>query len=199
MNKTRRHLLGAGLAVPMLGGCIFSHDVFIEWEEEILLPDGKTMTVHVKHSWQRMTRGFTPKEGRFIARDCWLTFDADGTNGKITQLFKGWRPLLIGHREGVWYVWLHGGGPYYQSDLQPDQKWQLDPQQNGAFAALQSGKFVAIAQSTFPKEFLLTNFFRVTSEPKIFFVLDKQKLTLEKKKEWPDKFHTYAYPIYNYR
>jgi hypothetical protein len=198
MNKPRRNLIGAGLAAPLLGGCFFGDDVFIEWDEEVLLHDKTTMMVHLKHRWQRLSRGFTPKGGNFILRDSWLTFDAGGATGKVTQFFKGFDPRFIGQWEGVWYVWLKGG-PYHQSDLRPDQKWRLSREHSGAFAKLVDGKFVAHAHQEFPKIFTHTNFFRVTVQPDKLFVLDKQRLTLAKKQEWPDSFHTYGYEIHNYR
>jgi hypothetical protein len=197
MNKTRRHLLGAGLTVPMLGGCIFSHDVFIEWEEEILLPDGKTMMVHVKYRWERLSRGFTPRGGRFILRDSWLTFDAGLPVGKVTQYFQGFGPRFIGLHDGVWYVWLDGGS-YYQSHLKPDQKWQFSKEIRGAFAKLVDDKFQAIQRSEFPSAFTKTNFLWVRVEPRDFFQLNGAKLTLSKKNNWPDRENSFPYLIHNH-
>ncbi len=197
MNETRRNLIGAGLTTPLLGGCIFGDDVFIEWDEEVLLHDQTTMMVHVKYRWERLSRGFTPKGGSFIDRDSWLTFDAGGPNGKVNQFFKGWKPRFIGQSEGIWYVWLTGGS-YRNFEAEPGQNWNLSQEHAGEFGVLRSGAFVPIPRSQFPKEFTLTNFFRLKRQPETFFPLRGQKLTLAKKQEWPDKWNTYAYQIHNH-
>ncbi|MFS2035132.1 hypothetical protein ACEN8I_14010 [Polaromonas sp. CT11-55] len=118
----RRALLLAAASTSLLSGCLYDRWFDLEWDEEVQLHDGRVIVVHLKRSYERLNQGFTRYGGTIISRDTTLTFDAGGTTGKVTQLFKGFGPSLLDQHEGAWYVTLRGGS-YYRSQEIPGQDW----------------------------------------------------------------------------
>jgi hypothetical protein len=118
----RRNLLLAAASTPLLSACLYDRRFDLDWDEEVRLHDGRVIVVHLKNTYERIHQGFTRYGGTIMSRDTTLTFDAGGTSGKVTQLFKGFGPSLLDQHEGAWYVTLRGA-PYYRSEEIPGQNW----------------------------------------------------------------------------
>ena len=75
-----RRTFAAAAALPLLEGCKEAYPRFfdIEWDEEVLLHDGRIIWVHVKRTFERRSQ-YDRWEG--IHRDTEVNFDAGGKIG----------------------------------------------------------------------------------------------------------------------
>lgn len=156
-SMNRRALVAGIAAIPLLSGCFWDRYFDLIWEEEVQLDDGRVIVVKLTHTYERQHREF----GRYtsaIPRDTELLFDAGGAVGKITQLFKGGKPLLLDQHEGIWYLVL-SVAPYNNSQLLPGQDWGPDQNGNGQHVAtLQGREFKPVSICVLPDRFRKPNF-----------------------------------------
>lgn len=116
----RRSTLLTTMMSPLLGVCIYDRWLSFEWDEEVKLADGQVVTVHLKHTYERLRQGLTPHSGTIVPRDSTLTLNAGGTN--VSQLFKGFHPMFLDRHGGTWYAVLYGD--YYNRSRElPGQDW----------------------------------------------------------------------------
>jgi hypothetical protein len=135
----RRNFTAAALTAPLLTACIYGQYFDIEWDEEVLLHDGRVIVVHVKHTYERLQNGFTRYGGKIIHRDSMLSFDAGGTTGRVTQLFKAGAPLLIDQVDGIWYIAFYWNQRWHR-DLLGGQNWGGSTNGLGQYVATVQGK-----------------------------------------------------------
>ena len=189
MNR-RKFIVAAG-ATPLLTGCFWGRHFDLEWEEEVQLHDGRVIVVHLKHTYERLHREF----GRYasaIARDTELAFDAGGTTGKVTQLFKGFQPIFLGQHEGVWYSVL-SGDYYYGSRKLPGQDWgELEGPYSQWAIKLVDGKWQPMSMSRLPRLFQEPNMLVKKGVASDHAKYAGKHLTLQDKKAWVQE-HPYDY------
>ncbi|MDO9113198.1 MAG: hypothetical protein Q7U63_05315 [Polaromonas sp.] len=153
----RRTVMTLIASISLLSGCFWDRYFNLSWEEEVQLHDGRIIVVKLTHTYERLHREF----GRYtsaVPRDTELSFDAGGETGRITQLFKGGKPLILDQHEGSWYLVL-SVGPYRNSQLLPGQDWGPDQNGNGQHVAtLQGGNFKAVSICVLPDWFRKPNF-----------------------------------------
>ena len=104
----RRTAITTALTLPALTGCYYSQYFDIAWDEEVKLHDGRVIVAKLKFFYERLSR--ISKYGSAILRDIELSFDTGQPRGRVTQLFKRVRPVMLDQFEGVWYVVLQGLG-----------------------------------------------------------------------------------------
>lgn len=101
MNR-RTALIIAG-SVPLLAACLYDQYFDIEWDEEVLLHDGRVIVVHIKRTFERRSR-----TDRWLAhdRDTEITFDGGPPLGKLTRRFQRYDVTMVEQRDGKWYLGL---------------------------------------------------------------------------------------------
>jgi hypothetical protein len=87
----------------LLSGCIYGQYFDIEWDEEVLLHDGRMIVVHVKRTFERRSR-FDRWDG--IYRDTEVTFDAGAPFGRYRRKFLRYQVNMIEAKNGFWYLAL---------------------------------------------------------------------------------------------
>jgi hypothetical protein len=102
----RRTVLATAFALASLVGCYYGQYFDVSWDEEVKLHDGRVIVVKLKFYNERLDR--LSKYGRTILRDTELTFDAGPPRGRVTQLFKRVKPVMLDQVDGTWYVVLQG-------------------------------------------------------------------------------------------
>ena len=149
MNR-RTALVIAGSA-PFLAACIYDQYFDIEWDEEVLLHDGRVIVVHVKNTYERRGKGLKQyDETKITFRRKELTFESEP--GKPIT-FKTRMPLAyLGQFEKKWYVVIAGQGPYGNyPDEMPDH-WGNDYSPSIArLATLQDGAFIPTRWANAPE------------------------------------------------
>ena len=104
----RRNFALSAMATPTLSACFWDKHFDLKWEEEVQLHDGRVIVVRLKYTYERIsTSGFTRYENA-IPRDTELSFDTGGKGGTVTQLLKGFNPMLLDEKDGVWYLVMYG-------------------------------------------------------------------------------------------
>lgn len=182
----RRALLGAAAAAPMLSGCIWSSEFDFEWDEEVQLHDGRVIVVHLEHSYERLSQGALPYGGTNIVRDTTLVFDAGGTTGKVTQLFKGFHPKLLDVHEGVWYTVIYGGD-YHRSRELPGQDWGERWHGCDRVAVLRGSQLSPIIAGALPVIFRKANMLLLYGEASEDYKFHRKRVTLKDKSAWLQK------------
>ena len=104
-----RRTFVAAAAFPLLAGCSETYPPFfdIEWDEEVLLHDGRVIWVHVKRTFERRSK-YDQWDG--IHRSTQVSFDAGGTIGRLTKKFENYDVGMIETDRGNWYFALGGVG-----------------------------------------------------------------------------------------
>lgn len=188
----RRTLLASAAITPLLAACSRDTHFDLSWDEEVQLHDGRVIVVHVKHTYERIGQGFftslerivSPYAGMVLPRDTTLTFDAGGTTGKVTQLFKGFHPMFLGQYQGVWYAVLYGSY-YYQSNTLPGQDWGALEGPYGQWAIkLEQGKWTPISMSRLPDLFQEPNMLMLYGEPNEHAHFDGGRVAMQDKAKW---------------
>jgi hypothetical protein len=147
-----RRSFPAAFVTPLMSGCLWDRYFDLAWAEEVQLHDGRVIVVRIKHTYERLQRGFTRYGGRNLLRDSAITFDAGGTIGLVSQELKGGWPLSLEQVDGSWYLvfyWNSGWSP----SLRGSQDW--GPDQNGhgqRVAVLQGTQFRAISICALPAQ-----------------------------------------------
>ena len=157
----------------------------LTWDEEVQLHDGRVIVVRLKHTYERLHREF----GRYtsaIPRDTELSFDAGGSTGRVTQLFKGFHPMFLGQDQGVWYVILMGGA-YHKSAEIPGRKWGLNWYDCNHVAALQGSQFKPVSVHDLPAGFSRHNMSLLSGDVSEHASFDGKLVTLTDKAAWLDR------------
>lgn len=98
-----RRTFAMAAASPLIEGCVYGQYFDIEWDEEVLLHDGRMLVVHVKRTFERRSQF-----DRWLAhdRDTEITFDAESPSGKVTRKFERYDVTMIEQRDLNWYFGL---------------------------------------------------------------------------------------------
>lgn len=187
----RRTLIAAVTATALLSGCIRDRYFDLEWDEEVQLHDGRVIVVHLKHTYERIEQGFfttvlsgfSPYAGTILPRDTTLTFDAGGTTGKVTQLFKGYHPLMIDQYNGTWFAVIDGSD-YYRSKEIPGQDWGVHWYDCSPAVFLQGMKFEPMLIHDLPSIFEKSNVLWLSGDVREHALLHGTLVTLQDKAAW---------------
>ncbi|MDY0745767.1 hypothetical protein SNE35_14705 [Paucibacter sp. R3-3] len=139
----RRSLLSLGLVTPWLHGCQSERFVELSWTEDVALHDGSVIVASLRFIYERIGGPFhTDRFSGLILRDTELSFDAGSPSGRMTQLFKRQRPMVLERdATGGWLLVLQGRASFAPGTKQPD--WGPDQNGNGQrMARLQHDTFV---------------------------------------------------------
>jgi hypothetical protein len=146
----RRTALVIAGSAPLLAACLYDQYFDIEWDEEVLLHDGRVILVHVKNTYERRGQGLTQyDETKITFRRKELTFESE--LGKLVT-FKTRMPVAyLGQFGTNWYAVISGQGPYGNyPDEMPDH-WGNDYSPSiRRLAILQDGLFVPTRWATAP-------------------------------------------------
>lgn len=178
---TRRTAMQLGVLAswPFLTGFFWPPFFDLSWDEEVQLRDGRVIVVHLKFTYERLSR--FSRYDRAILRNTEMSFDAGPPHGRVTQLFRRQKPVMLDQKDGQWYVVLEERG---NRNLVRDEDW--GPKQNSA------GQWVGILQdrrfSQIPLDFMPTEF----DKPNLLYEygpfdeivrLDKTIVTLDRKSD----------------
>ena len=99
----RRTFSSAALAAPLMSSCSYDRYFDIEWDEEVLLHDGRVILVHVKRSYDRRnnTSERYPEHPRLVS----MGFSFDTGHKKIFQhTFLGGALHFLDEKDDKWYI-----------------------------------------------------------------------------------------------
>lgn len=178
----RRTLLASVATVPMVTGCFWDKYFDLSWDEEVQLHDGRVIVVKLKHTYERLHREFGPYTSA-IPRDTELSFDAGGTTGRVTQLFKGFHPKFIGQYDHVWYTIIYGSH-YYKSNEIPNQNWGLNWYDCDRVAVLQGTQFKPQSIHDLPLAFEKQNLLLLYGDASEHAQFNGKRVTLRDKAAW---------------
>lgn len=121
----RRTFASAAIAAPLLSACSYERFFDIEWDEEVLLHDGRVIVVHVKNTYERRGQGLKQyDETQITFRHKELTFESEP--GKRVTFITRMPLAYLGQFGEIWYVVIFGQGPYGNyPDEMPDH-WGTD-------------------------------------------------------------------------
>jgi hypothetical protein len=180
----RRTLLTTAVVTPLLNGCLYDRWFDLEWDEEVQLTDGRVIVVHLKQTYERLGQSFSRYGGTNLTRDTTLTFDAGGSTGRVTQLFKGFHPMFIGFYDGQWYAVLYGAY-YARSRELPGQDWgELEGPYGQWAIQLDRGKWVPMSMGQLPDPFQTPNVFMLYGTASEHALFNGKTITLQDKKKW---------------
>jgi hypothetical protein len=183
----RRTILSATLALPLLPGCYKPGPFDLVWDEEVLLPDGRVIVAHMTHTYMRLESSLAEFGGTSSPRDTTMEFDAGAGIGIVKQLFKGFEPMFLGQKDGVWYAILIGGYRFKNRSL-PGQDWGDIEGPHGQLAIkLVDGKWLPTSLRAFPPEFQRPNMLLLYGTAKELSVFHQQRVTLKDKAAWLEK------------
>ena len=174
----RRNFAAAAAAFPLLAGCSETYPPFfdIEWDEEVLLHDGRVIWVHVKRTFER--RSLTDRwEG--IHRDTEISFDAGGKIGRLTKKFERYDIIFLEADRGNWYFLLGEMG-HVKTRIVGQDVPVLILQANGLEGPAKAWQEVPY----FPK----TNFMPITPDTTGVSQFHQKRLTVSEKLEYWNKY-----------
>lgn len=179
----RRTLFIAGFCALVLVSCHFPGQTELAWDEEVQLPDGRQFTVHMVHSFHCYNYRFRRFGGDCGPNDSTLTLKSGDTPRGVTQLFKGFQPMFLGEKAGVWYAILIGGYRYKNREI-PGQDWgdQQGPYDQWAIR-LVNGKWQPMPLIDFPPEFQKPNMLLYGTAQELS-KFHQGRVTLQDKAEW---------------
>ena len=180
----RRTFVAATVAAPLLSACYEPGPFELVWDEEIQLPDERVIVAHMAHSYMRLESSLSEFGGTSSPRDTTMTFDAGANTGVVKQLFKGFQPMFLGQKDGVWYAILIGGYRFKNREI-PGQDWgeQQGPNDHWAIR-LVDGKWQPMQLCDFPEEFQKPNMLLLYTTAKELSKFDKQRVSLVDKAAW---------------
>jgi hypothetical protein len=182
----RRNILNAMLALPLLSGCYKPGPFDLEWDEEILLPDGRVIVAHMTRTYMRLESSLSEFGGISSPRDTTMEFDAGSGAGVVKQLFMGFRPMFLGQKDGVWYAILIGGYRFKNRSI-PGQDWGDSEGPHGQWAIkLVGGKWQPTSLRAFPTEFQYPNVL-MSGTAEELSVFHQKQVTLKDKAAWLEK------------
>ena len=183
----RRAMLISAASTPVLGACNWDRFFDLSWEEEVKLHDGRVIIVKLKYTYERIS---TSNFGRYesaIPRDTEMSFDAGAPYGFVSQTIKGFNPMFLDQKEGVWYMVMYGS-PYRNSENIPGQDW--GPSENGygqRTAILQDGQFKSVSMRTLPEIFIEPNMLMLYGSAAEHAKFKGTRVTLAQKRAFLEK------------
>ncbi len=184
----RRSFIAAALTAPLLSGCFYDRYFDIEWDEEVQLDNERVITVHLKHTFIRTNQSFTRYGGSSIPHNCTLTLDAGGSNGAITQLFQGFRPIFIGQSEGSWYVVLTGKYVIGSRETSGQDWGVLEGPEPQWAIKLVNTKWQPISMSRLPEVFKKPNMLRLVPNAEELSRFHENRVSLADKAVWLSEY-----------
>ncbi|MEO8298196.1 MAG: hypothetical protein ABI574_10375 [Burkholderiales bacterium] len=186
MNRRVATLLGVLGSVPLLSGFFWPQYFDIAWDEDVQLHDGRVIVVHLKYTYERVSR--LSRYDRSTRRDVEMTIPANEFNKAATQLFKGFAPILLDQQDGLWYVVIMGGH-YARSREIAGQDWGVDQNGQGQRVAMyRDGKFVPISMSQLPEKFTTPNLLLDYAPVEELSHLNGRHVTLDMKAKYLQKY-----------
>jgi hypothetical protein len=170
----RRTFNATAVTAPLLAGCVYGQYFDIEWDEEVLLHDGRMIVVHVKRTFERRSR-FDRWEG--MHRDTEISFDAGGKIGQFTKTLQRYDLAFLHCLDGAWYFALGvtTGTPPVQLVTQDKSIMVLTPNRG----------LTSIYRTELPTEFKTYNIMPLTPSSEGVAKFHQKKLTItEKKAHW---------------
>jgi hypothetical protein len=153
----RRTMLSVVASTPLLGACFYDRYFDIEWDEEVLLHDGRMIVVHVKNTYERRGQGLKKyDETKITFRRKELTFESEP--GKLVT-FKTRMPVAyLGQFDKDWYVVISGQGPYGNHPEEMPTHWGSNfTTLEQRLAILQNGIFLPVQWDRAPPELTTMN------------------------------------------
>jgi hypothetical protein len=179
-----KSILTASLCALLLAGCYWPGSVDQVWSEEVQMPDGRTfvvkrVTTYVCHDYR-----FRQFGGTCSGNDTTLTLNGGEGIGVVTQLFKGFRPMFLGEKDGIWYAILIGGYRYKNREI-PGQDWGDQEGPYGQWAIrLVAGKWQPMPLADFPVEFQKPNMLLLYGTAEELAKFHQRRVTLQDKADW---------------
>lgn len=159
----------------------------IEWDEEVQLHDGQVIVVHVKNTYERLHREF----GRYtsvIQRDTEISFETGSAAGRMKQLLKGGRPLILDQQDGIWFL-VFSWSSHWSPHLLQGQNWGPDQNGNGQhIATLQGMQFKPVSICFLTDQFQQPNFLLRYADAETLSKFNGKLVTLRHKREYLDKY-----------
>ena len=114
----RRAFLSSLMTMPLLAsGCWRYGRYFdIEWDEEVELHNGEIIIVHIKRTFERVTRSMQRSRWKGMEYATEISFDAGGKIGKYHRRFEGYDVRYIHKSYGNWYIAIQGHGRVLNRD-----------------------------------------------------------------------------------
>lgn len=191
----RRTFAAAAVTTPLLNACFYDDFFTSEWEEEIQLHDKSVIVANVKHTFVRLTQGLTPYGGMIVPRDCTFTFDAGKPFGKVSQLFRNFRPIFLDRDDDVWYAVLEGAYFTKYKEITGQYWGELEvPGHRGI--KLVNGKWEPMSLRSLPEKFKNSNMLVLVGAADEWAKFDGMRVSLIEKSEWKIK-HPH-HPIHLY-
>lgn len=180
----RRFLLAFAAVLPLLASCYRPGWTNLEWSEEVLLPDGRTVEVNVVHAYFCFEYRFKEFGGTCSPNDTTMTLNTGTAAGVVTQLFKGFQPMFLGEQDGTWYAILIGGYRYKNREI-PGQDWgdKQGPYDQWAIR-LVDGKWQPMPLAEFPKAFQRPNMLLLYGTGQELSKFQQRRVTLQDKAAW---------------
>lgn len=177
----RRSFTAAALSAPLLSGCFYDRFFDIEWDEEVLLHDGRVIVVHVKNTYERQSKSLKQyDENKIMFRSKTLMFEsAPGQQ----QTFHTRMPIAyLGKFNKDWYVVISGKGPYGNYPDEMPTRWGNDfTTLLQRVAILQNDSFTPISWDIAPSELVKMNLIESAFFAD-FVAWNGKRLTLDQKK-----------------
>lgn len=108
-----RAFLGSLMAAPLLTtACQKDYGQYfdIEWDEEVELHNGRIIVVHVKRTFERVTRAMQRSRWKGVLRTTEIEFDAGGQIGRYKRKFENYDVKSIDLNHNKLYISLVGYG-----------------------------------------------------------------------------------------
>ncbi|MBP7111648.1 MAG: hypothetical protein KBA82_01415 [Nitrosomonas sp.] len=177
----RRNFTAAVVTAPLMTGCIYDRYFDIEWDEEVLLHDGRVIIVHVKNTYERRGGGLKKyDETKITFRRKELIFEA--APGKFVTFSTRMPVAYLGNFDNDWFVVISGQGPYGNYPDELPTRWGNNfSTLEQRLAILQNGTFLPVDWDRSPSA--LTTMNMLESAFFIEYVAwNKKRITLEQKK-----------------
>lgn len=175
----RREAMLCGVCAPLLSACFYDQYFDIDWDEEVLLHDGRVIVVHVKRTYERRGNRLErfPEHPRQIA----MSFRFDRGPGHVFQHeFKRGTLHFLHNKDGRWYIGYHAdpGDPSVELGTRLLYPHVAILNVDGSISKPQSW-------SDIPAELITANILPATPNPKVISKFDGSRLTVaEKMTHW---------------
>lgn len=177
-------LMAIVLVVVLGGGYVLKFGFYprffdLEWDEDVMLHDGRVATVHVKLTFERRDRFSRYENTTFRLNE--LTFDAGNALGRTTLRSR----LGVRHLDqvaGTWYAVFYGQGPFGYPEERPDYWGDDFTVSQERLAKLENGRFVPIAWELAPPGAILrSNRIVSSASVEVLASFNKRRMTLSDK------------------
>jgi hypothetical protein len=185
----RREVLVSAAVGPLLTGCLWPRFFDLNWDEEVQLQEQRQVVVKLKLTFERVGGSLSlARYAGSILRDTTIRFDAGSPNGVVTQLFKGFWPVMLDQAEGKWYAVLTGGH-YGNSWHVPGQDWGTPQNFAGQrVAQLIDGHFEPVSIRQLPAAFTVPNMLLLYAPTQELASFDRTRVTLARKASYLERY-----------